>query len=100
MASEGDLIVINPRKVGDPPREGEVLEVIEGDLRIRYRVQWKDGHESLYAPAAGAARIEPRGQNKKASSQSAGIVGAPAKKSTAKKSTAKKSTAKKSSKKR
>ena len=90
MARKGDLIVVNPRQVGGPAREGEIIEVIEGDLRISYRVRWNDGHESLFAPGAGAARIEPAGEKRKARSE-----GTEPKKSRAKASTARESTAKK-----
>ena len=55
----GDVIVIDSSKVGSPPREGEVLEVIHGEVRVSYRVQWPDGHQSLIAPALGSARIKP-----------------------------------------
>jgi hypothetical protein len=43
--------------VGEPEREGEVLEIIEGSTSIAYRVRWLDGHETLFTPAAGAMRI-------------------------------------------
>jgi Domain of unknown function (DUF1918) len=33
--------------------------VLQGQ-QLRYRVRWEDGHESIVAPAAGAARIEPK----------------------------------------
>ncbi len=55
----GDLIVIDSSKVGSPPREGEVLEVIHGEVRVSYRVRWPDGHESLIAPDSGIARLVP-----------------------------------------
>jgi Domain of unknown function (DUF1918) len=55
----GDLIVIDSPKVGSPPREGEVLEVIQGEIRVSYRVRWPDGHESLIAPDSGITRILP-----------------------------------------
>jgi hypothetical protein len=58
-ARAGDLIVIDSSKVGSPPREGEVLEVIHGEVRMSYRVRWPDGHESLIAPDSGIARIVP-----------------------------------------
>ena len=111
MARKGDLIVVTPRRVGGPAREGQIVEVIEGDLRVQYRVRWNDGHESLFAPGAGAARIEPARDRKKPGSGATTTKkspakaatlskprakAAPAKKSTAKKSTAKKSSAKKS----
>jgi hypothetical protein len=58
-ARAGDLIVIDSSKVGSPAREGEVLEVIQGEVRVSYRVRWPDGHESLIAPDSGIARIVP-----------------------------------------
>ena len=55
----GDRIVVETETVGTPSREGEILEVIEGEVGVRYRIRWKDGHESLLTPAGGAARIIP-----------------------------------------
>ena len=52
-ARRGDVIVVDSRQVGSPPREGEVLEVIEGGVGVSYRVKWIDGHESIYTPAGG-----------------------------------------------
>ena len=92
MARKGDLIVVNARRVGGPAREGEIIEVIEGELRVQYRVRWSDGHESLFAPGAGASRIEPAGEKASSGGTEPGRARATA--STAKKSTAK--TAKKS----
>jgi hypothetical protein len=95
VARKGDLIVVNPRRVGGPAREGEIIEVIEGDLRVQYRVRWNDGHESLFAPGAGAARIEPARDRKKTGSEGTEPKKSPAKASTAKKSAARKSTVRK-----
>jgi hypothetical protein len=53
----GDLIVIDSTSVGSPPREGEVMEVVHGEVSVSYRVRWADGHESLIAPHSGTARI-------------------------------------------
>jgi hypothetical protein len=92
LARKGDHIVVNARHVGGPPREGEIIEVIERELRVQYRVQWSDGHESLFAPGAGASRIEPARDGEKTSA-----VGTEPKKSPAKASTARKSTAQKAS---
>ena len=89
MARKGDLIVVTPRRVGGPAREGEIVEVIEGDVRVQYRVRWHDGHESLFAPGAGAARIEPARDRK-----TTGSGATEAEKSRAKAAPAKKSTAK------
>ena len=56
-ARRGDLIVIDSSQVGSPPREGEVLRVIQGEVSVSYRVKWADGHETLISPVAGSARI-------------------------------------------
>lgn len=90
MARKGDLIVVNPQRVGGPGREGEIIEVIEGDLRVQYRVRWNDGHESLFAPGAGAARIEPARDRKKTGSEGTEPKKSPAKASPARKSTVRK----------
>jgi uncharacterized protein DUF1918 len=52
-----DRIVIDSDKVGQPPREGEILQVIEASYGTRYRVAWDDGHESTIHPVGGSARI-------------------------------------------
>jgi hypothetical protein len=39
------------------PRSGTVREVLREDPP-RYRIEWDDGHESIYTPAAGALRAE------------------------------------------
>jgi hypothetical protein len=59
-AKSGDRIIVESETVGSPPREGEILEVIEGEVGVRYRVRWSDGHESLITTASGAARIVPQ----------------------------------------
>ncbi len=56
-AQPGDFIVIDSLHVGSLPREGEVLEVIQGKVSISYRVQWADGHQTLIGPTSGTARI-------------------------------------------
>jgi hypothetical protein len=55
-ARVGDRIIVESEKVGQAPREGEILEVIEASYGIRYRVRWDDGHESTIRPSAGSAR--------------------------------------------
>ena len=59
IAKLGDRISIESEKVGKPPREGEILEVVESAAGPHYRVRWEDGHESDIRPAAGSARIIP-----------------------------------------
>ena len=53
----GDRIIIESEKVGHPPREGEVLEVIVKPSGTDYRVRWEDGHESSIRPSGGSARF-------------------------------------------
>lgn len=48
----GDVIVIDSAQVGSPAREGEIVQVIEGDVSVSYRVKWADGHETLITPGA------------------------------------------------
>ncbi|HEX6231023.1 MAG TPA: DUF1918 domain-containing protein [Actinomycetota bacterium] len=62
----GDRIIVESETVGQPTREGKILEVIEGEVGIRYRVRWDDGHETIFTPSGGAARIFPK-KGKKAS---------------------------------
>jgi Domain of unknown function (DUF1918). len=57
QARRGDLIVIDSPQVGSPPREGEVLKVIHGEVSVSYRVKWADGHETLISPTAGTVTI-------------------------------------------
>lgn len=56
-AKPGDVIVLDSAQVGSPPREGEVLEVIQGEVRVSYRVRWPDGRQTLIAPTGGTARF-------------------------------------------
>ena len=39
-----DRIVVDSEKVGQPAREGDIVEVIEASYGTRYRVIWDDGH--------------------------------------------------------
>jgi hypothetical protein len=56
-AKAADRIIVESEKVGTPPREGEILEVIESPFGVRYSVRWVDGHESTFRPSAGSSRI-------------------------------------------
>ena len=58
----GDRIVVESERVGQKPREGEILEIIEASYGTRYRVLWEDGHESTVRPSAGSARIVSAGK--------------------------------------
>lgn len=56
----GDRIVVESETVGTPTREGEIVEVIQGEVGVRYRVRWQDGRETVFTPSGGAARVIPR----------------------------------------
>lgn len=62
IGKAGDRIIVEAVHVGQEARVGEILEVIEDETGVRYRVRWTDGHESLFTPQVGSARIEPAGQ--------------------------------------
>jgi hypothetical protein len=57
MAFEvGKRVVVESESTVRQPRSGVVEEVLRGDPSPRYRIQWDDGHESIYTPADGALR--------------------------------------------
>jgi hypothetical protein len=58
-ARAGDRIVVESERVGQPPREGEILGVTASPYGTDYEVRWDDGHRSSFRPAAGSARIIP-----------------------------------------
>jgi hypothetical protein len=58
-ARAGDRIVVESEGVTKVPRSGVIEEVLEA-RPARFRVRWDDGRESIFVPAGGAARIEPR----------------------------------------
>ena len=57
IAAAGDRIVVESKKVAQTGRAGVVEEVLQ-ESPPRYRVRWDDGHESIFSPSAGSARIE------------------------------------------
>jgi Domain of unknown function (DUF1918) len=56
-ARRGDLIVIPSQRVGSPPRKGEVLRIIHGEVSVSYEVRWADGHQTLLSPGVGNITI-------------------------------------------
>ena len=56
-AHTGDRIVVESERVSQAPRRGTVEEILQDDPP-RLRVRWDDGHMSIFAPAAGAVRVE------------------------------------------
>ncbi|HEX6587200.1 MAG TPA: DUF1918 domain-containing protein [Solirubrobacterales bacterium] len=56
----GTRINVEAESTERPARTGVVEEVVSEPPTPRYRIRWDDGHESIYAPAAGAVvRAEP-----------------------------------------
>ena len=56
----GDRVVVEGAKVGQPPRRGEVVEILRGAAGDRLRVRWEGSeHDTVLAPGTDV-RIEPR----------------------------------------
>jgi len=55
--SVGDRVLLESERVGQPAREGKILEVLGAGGGIHYRVRWLDGHESTVFPEAGSLTI-------------------------------------------
>jgi hypothetical protein len=60
----GTRIKVEAESTEQTPRIGVIEEVVSEAPTPRYRIRWDDGHESIYAPAAGA--ISPVEQTKNA----------------------------------
>jgi hypothetical protein len=55
-----DRVVAEAESTDRRPRAGTVREVVR-EQPPRYRIEWDDGHESIYTPAAGALHAERSG---------------------------------------
>jgi hypothetical protein len=53
-ASVGDRLIVEGHAIGEPPRDGEILEVHGGDGAPPYLVRWGDGHVALMFPGSDA----------------------------------------------
>jgi uncharacterized protein DUF1918 len=53
----GDRVVAESESTQRRPRAGTVREIVR-EQPPRYRVEWDDGPESIYTPAAGALHAE------------------------------------------
>jgi hypothetical protein len=54
----GDRVVAEAESTERRPRSGTVREVLRKDPAPRYRIEWDDGHSSVYTPTAGALSAE------------------------------------------
>jgi hypothetical protein len=50
----GDRVVAESESTERPARSGTVREVLREAPAARYRIDWDDGHSTVYTPAAGA----------------------------------------------
>jgi Domain of unknown function (DUF1918) len=50
----GNRVKVEAESTERSPRTGVIEEVVSEDPSPRYCIRWDDGHESIYAPAAGA----------------------------------------------
>jgi len=55
--THGARITVESEKVGAPQRHGEILEIIESGISVRYRVRWDDGRQTTFRPAAGSVVV-------------------------------------------
>lgn len=53
-ANVGDEVIVDSLHTGEPPRKGEVLEVLESGGVLHYVVRWDDGHTSIFYPSSDA----------------------------------------------
>jgi Domain of unknown function (DUF1918) len=58
-ARAGDRIIVESERATQGPRTGVIEELVQKDPP-RFRVRWDDGRTTIFSPAAGSARIEPK----------------------------------------
>jgi hypothetical protein len=63
----GDRVAVEAEGTQYRARHGAVQEVLGSPVAPRYRIQWDDGHESIYTPHAGALHKLPSERRRKAS---------------------------------
>jgi len=60
VARPGDVVEVSSRRVGEPLRLGEIIEVLGRPEHRHYRVRWADGHESILYPGEATTIRERR----------------------------------------
>jgi hypothetical protein len=58
-AQVGDEIVVDGPHLGDLPKKGEVLELLDTGGVVHYRVRWDDGQEAIFYPGSDAHSVHP-----------------------------------------
>jgi hypothetical protein len=53
----GDRVEAESESTNRAARVGTIREVLREDPAPRYRVEWDDGHTTIYTPAAGALHL-------------------------------------------
>ena len=59
-AHEGDTLLMHGRVVGEPDREGEIVEVLGDHGEPPYRLRFDDGHESVVSPGPDSVVLPHR----------------------------------------
>ncbi|HEY7134120.1 MAG TPA: DUF1918 domain-containing protein [Acidimicrobiia bacterium] len=59
-ARPGDEIVVDATHIGEPNREGEILEVTSSNGVEHYRVRWDDGRETIFFPGSTTHTVRLR----------------------------------------
>jgi Domain of unknown function (DUF1918) len=54
-ARPGDRLIIHGHHLGEPSRDGEILEVLGEDGAPPFVVRWEDGHVAELYPGSDAA---------------------------------------------
>jgi hypothetical protein len=57
----GERVLAESESTERAARTGTVREVLRDDPSPRYRIEWDDGHTTIYTPAAGALHPARRG---------------------------------------
>ena len=55
----GDRVVVESESTDRAQRMGTVREVLREDPAPRYRIDWDDGHSTIFTPAAGSLHAAP-----------------------------------------
>jgi hypothetical protein len=60
-AQVGDRLVVEGHHVGTGRRAGSVIEVLGAPAARHYRVQWDDGHETVFFPSSDTRVVRSEG---------------------------------------